>query len=114
MQAISQEKTDQEKTNAALNAVASWYWQQGYFGRSYDIQDQVEEIQQKDSSDDDQIDKDLVINAVKRIYGEMDIPANPKIESNEEGFWVEARVFLYHFQVDNSYDPSEGVNYYGY
>lgn len=41
--AVQSGNTDEEKANLALDAVRFWYLQQGYFGRSYEIADQIAE-----------------------------------------------------------------------
>jgi hypothetical protein len=35
--AIKSGTTDEEKAVLAVNAVRMWYWEQGYFARSYEI-----------------------------------------------------------------------------
>ena len=41
--AIQSGKTDEEKTNLSLNAVRMWYFENGYFHRSYEIGAQIVE-----------------------------------------------------------------------
>jgi hypothetical protein len=37
--AIKSGTTDQEKTVLAIDAVRMWYWEQGFFARSYEIEE---------------------------------------------------------------------------
>jgi hypothetical protein len=39
--AIKSGTTDEEKAVLAVNAVRMWYWEQGYFARSYEIDEQL-------------------------------------------------------------------------
>jgi hypothetical protein len=39
--AIKSHTTPEEQADAAIRAVSIWYWEQGYFAKSYELDDQL-------------------------------------------------------------------------
>jgi hypothetical protein len=39
--AIKSHTTPEEQADAAIRAVSAWYWEQGYFHKSYDLDEQL-------------------------------------------------------------------------
>jgi len=39
--AIKSNSTPEEQADAAIRAVSAWYWEQGSFARSYELDDQL-------------------------------------------------------------------------
>jgi hypothetical protein len=39
--ALRAQITPEEQTDAVIRAVSAWYWERGYFGRSYELDEQL-------------------------------------------------------------------------
>lgn len=104
--AIKEASTDKERSDAAIQAIAAWHMQNGNFHDGYYLQEQVAGPLKPYTLVPEPTLRERAIVAARKFYIEPRIDDDAKIEVNEEGVYVDAKVFMYHYQVLEWSDPN--------
>ena len=104
--ALKREPTDEFRVDAVINAVAAWHTQNGNFNEAYRLQNQIAFRYKPYTLVPEPTLRDKAIKAGKKFFVEHRFDDDAKIEVNEEGVYLDAKVFMYHYQVLEWSDPS--------